>query len=468
MKGSARSRWYRVMSGTVAILVAAAILAMEPPRARAACTGDCNSDDNVTIDEILMTVNIALGNANVMDCSAGDANGDGQITIDEILTTVNNALTECPSGPPVCGNHVIDSGEDCDNGGICIGGDNAGTLCTADSQCQGDGVCVDGPKAEFVCSSDADCPSGTCVRCKPFGGNGCAANCTTESVVDITLVPGQSPDNVSITPGTSGLVVNSPTLSVGIPYSANTTRQLLVGSEKDGKIPAVLKAETNMTAAIEVLGGSACICLRPVVLKTCGGTMWEKDGMPSTNCTPDYTDGDSVCAGGKPCTLVYGSDNIGAGDIGCNGIDGINMTSTQDSGGSSGTPGPVMTTLSDAGGPGSAVVFLSTELGFVVAPCTGTTPDYGPDGEFCTDDDPKMERLVLPRVMTTGTASASVLNADQTDDNTLGPFGVQGSLLSCSAVASGSASGGALAGGFSQLGAPVVGDIVVTDVQVVQ
>jgi hypothetical protein len=64
------------------------------------CTGDCNGDGAVTVDEILTMVNIALGNADVGDCLAADVNGNGQITIDEILTAVNNALNGCPPIPP--------------------------------------------------------------------------------------------------------------------------------------------------------------------------------------------------------------------------------------------------------------------------------------------------------------------------------------------------------------------------------
>jgi cysteine-rich repeat protein/predicted outer membrane repeat protein len=60
-----------------------------------ACTGDCGDDGQVTVDEILTMVNIALGNADVSTCETGDANQDGQITVDEILTAVNNALNGC-------------------------------------------------------------------------------------------------------------------------------------------------------------------------------------------------------------------------------------------------------------------------------------------------------------------------------------------------------------------------------------
>ncbi|MFI5398406.1 MAG: carboxypeptidase regulatory-like domain-containing protein [Candidatus Binatia bacterium] len=64
-----------------------------------ACTGDCNGDHHVTVDEILAMVNIALGNINITQCQAGDANADGRITVDEILAAVNNALNGCPATP---------------------------------------------------------------------------------------------------------------------------------------------------------------------------------------------------------------------------------------------------------------------------------------------------------------------------------------------------------------------------------
>jgi len=59
------------------------------------CVGDCDNSGQVTVDEILTLVNIALGNADVSTCLAGDANHDNQITVDEILTAVNNALNVC-------------------------------------------------------------------------------------------------------------------------------------------------------------------------------------------------------------------------------------------------------------------------------------------------------------------------------------------------------------------------------------
>jgi len=60
-----------------------------------ACAGNCGADNGVTVDEILTTVNIALGNASLLDCEAADASHDGSVTVDEVLAAVNNSLNMC-------------------------------------------------------------------------------------------------------------------------------------------------------------------------------------------------------------------------------------------------------------------------------------------------------------------------------------------------------------------------------------
>src|SRR5690349_13744453 len=95
---SALGRAARGCAGTAAL---ALLLAMAAPAARAQCVGDCNGDNEVTVDEIITMVNLALLGG-VEGCVAGDSNTDGQITVDEILTAVNNALTGegCDTPPP--------------------------------------------------------------------------------------------------------------------------------------------------------------------------------------------------------------------------------------------------------------------------------------------------------------------------------------------------------------------------------
>jgi len=59
------------------------------------CVGDCDGNNEVTINELISMVNIALGDAPLSECPAGDADHNGEITIDEILRAVNNALGSC-------------------------------------------------------------------------------------------------------------------------------------------------------------------------------------------------------------------------------------------------------------------------------------------------------------------------------------------------------------------------------------
>ncbi len=69
------------------------------PGPPAACVGDCLGDHQVTVDEIMTMVNIALGTAPMSECEIGDMDGDEEITVDEILVAVNFALTQCPLNP---------------------------------------------------------------------------------------------------------------------------------------------------------------------------------------------------------------------------------------------------------------------------------------------------------------------------------------------------------------------------------
>lgn len=59
------------------------------------CPGDCSGDGDVTVDEIIAGVSIALGNLPVGNCTGMDTNADGEVTVDEILQAVNAALGGC-------------------------------------------------------------------------------------------------------------------------------------------------------------------------------------------------------------------------------------------------------------------------------------------------------------------------------------------------------------------------------------
>ena len=73
----------------------AALLGFRPTGASALCPGDCDGSGMVSVDEIIVMVNVALGTEPVANCTAGDVNGDGQITVDEIIAAVNAVLLGC-------------------------------------------------------------------------------------------------------------------------------------------------------------------------------------------------------------------------------------------------------------------------------------------------------------------------------------------------------------------------------------
>jgi hypothetical protein len=59
------------------------------------CAGDCSNNREVTIGEVMQTVNIALGRMPVTACPMVDANGDGSLEIDELLRVVLASLAGC-------------------------------------------------------------------------------------------------------------------------------------------------------------------------------------------------------------------------------------------------------------------------------------------------------------------------------------------------------------------------------------
>lgn len=72
----------RVSSGTVEA----------PP----ACPGDCNRDDVVAVDELLLGVGIALGVELPEKCAALDRNSDGAGTIEELVAAAHATVSGCP------------------------------------------------------------------------------------------------------------------------------------------------------------------------------------------------------------------------------------------------------------------------------------------------------------------------------------------------------------------------------------
>jgi hypothetical protein len=59
------------------------------------CLGDCDGDDIVNVEELVLAVGIAVGRNDSGDCLVTDRDGSGTIQIDELIAAVNVALQGC-------------------------------------------------------------------------------------------------------------------------------------------------------------------------------------------------------------------------------------------------------------------------------------------------------------------------------------------------------------------------------------
>jgi hypothetical protein len=71
-----------------------------PARAQTTCPGDCNGDLQVTVDELVRGVDIALGTLPLSSCPAFDANATDTVEIAELIAAVQAALTGCAAATP--------------------------------------------------------------------------------------------------------------------------------------------------------------------------------------------------------------------------------------------------------------------------------------------------------------------------------------------------------------------------------
>jgi hypothetical protein len=63
------------------------------------CAGDCDASGDVSLDELVRGVRIALGRSSVGSCDAFEMTPDGRLTIDELVQAVEAAMTSCGHEP---------------------------------------------------------------------------------------------------------------------------------------------------------------------------------------------------------------------------------------------------------------------------------------------------------------------------------------------------------------------------------
>lgn len=71
------------------------------PTGSAACPGDCGGDGTVSVDELILAVNIALDLQPAARCPLADVDTDGDVTVEELVTAVNRALSGCAAGTKI-------------------------------------------------------------------------------------------------------------------------------------------------------------------------------------------------------------------------------------------------------------------------------------------------------------------------------------------------------------------------------
>jgi hypothetical protein len=129
----------------------------DPP----ACEGDCNLDDSVTIDELVVGIRIALRHGDASACTAIDSNADGVVAIGELVQAVRAALLGC-APVPTC--HDV---FECEPPSSCLAPDGF----------VGCGICR---PTETDCVRDADCTSrGPAHICAPVKPQDCPCEAVT-------------------------------------------------------------------------------------------------------------------------------------------------------------------------------------------------------------------------------------------------------------------------------------------------
>jgi cysteine-rich repeat protein len=429
------------------------IMLTAPWAAHAQCVGDCNDDGQVAINELIVGVNIALGASAVTSCPSFDTNSDESVAINELISAVNIALGSSCEGPTACGDGQMNvAGETCDDG-------------------------------------------------NNVGGDGCAANCTTEIRRPTTLDPARARSTVQLA-------------TLAIPLTMSGTQALTTGSPRDtevrgangevlfgiGEVPIVVKAEDVKFEPVPIFG-LVCACVRGVAIEAFGPGI---SGRGLAGCGPQgltnvdfLVEQDHNTTPGDP--MNSGSEAGLPDDPECDDATdaGNDLTSTACKEGTGATcsepsnahttacQSPRVITFSGGQAPrGSVLLYNSSAIGLLMdgATCAETRrpngtcvyADYGPDCMPCTDDDLEKGNANLAPT-TSGTASIALYDANNTKGVSLKEGATCGGTTQCVARVTGEVSDcdalienpnaplrGALVTAFPTLDAADTGDSIVT------
>lgn len=187
-------------------------------------------------------------------------------------------------GEQLCGDGIIQSPEECDDGGSCVGGDNNGQKC---------------PAGQASVPGGVNC--GAAGICEAFGGDGCANNCTTESVRRFTFSGeacsgGPQPGQFCTNYGETGTVATQATAQCGLNGTCAGVGECLAPVERLGQSCPVT------TNSLVCLSGAA-------KGRQCSGASFSS-GKNDCRVCPSGADA------GKPCDSPPGTNGC-AGGVAC-------------------------------------------------------------------------------------------------------------------------------------------------------
>lgn len=387
-------------------IVSSGATAQEP------CVGDCNEDGFVRINELILAVNISLGNQQLTACPSIDANGNGVAQINELIRAVNISLAGmCPDGPPPTPAPAI-----CD-----LSNDSSLVLNI------GIGPLPLRPASDvFLCRGDVEFDGVDCDPEDPECGTGTCVNEPKKALIEVACVPQDEGNDLSC-----GCTVDrfDPVSIPGIgdvcvAQAETECPQRIADCDGDTGVDATVAADHNIgdctgNPNCEDLCDTHCGALEgDFVAQSSGCEGFCSGGSNDANaCTLD-----SQCPGGS----CPGPDNVPDGNIcGCVCIETGSGTGT--TGGFGCSLGLALTVEQDGTG-------------------------------ICGDNPPLITLPPLCGELTTGTAAASLANVSNTEMTlTLPPMtGVPGS---CQDLLSGDVSGATLVGHLAFFGS-AVGDIL--------
>ncbi len=331
-----------------------------------------------------------------------------------------------------------------------------------------------------------------------FGGDGCAANCTTEDARIGIFDPTRTLAVVQTEAIPISLNLNGQqTFRTGHPRTAATALATgdVVGA---GEIPVAMRASELLIPPIKVTG-LVCACVRGVPVETFGPGISASGSIGCGNQgltdIDTRTIQDHNTTPGSPGNVTIGvpndpeCDDVAAapgGGVSAACLEGADADCSAQSNVHPGVcQSPRVTIFSGGTAPrGSALVITSTSLAFLSDAGACDThmpmrngqclyPDYGPDCVPCTDDDLGMGIAAI-NPTTTGVAEAAVFDANNGTngggsviDKDRSCFGTpcistaSGALFDCDQLSPGTTgglSGGALALCFPSLDAAQIGD----------